>query len=136
MSKKIHSPDFSYKFEIVFDKNKETTLQKIKRWISKRKPPLNTILMYLFSYVELWYWEGKLKQTMSNVDSQIEDLHELWDNEHSITRNTTVEVRPSEVPHLPTLILRNNIIEERTEESSTSVETTSFKVEIPDPWDE
>ena len=100
------------------------------------KPPLDTILMHLFSYVELWYWEGKLKQTMSDVDNQIEDLHELWDNEHSITRNTTVEVRPSEVPHLPTLILRNDIVERRTEESITSMETTSFEVEIPDPWDE
>lgn len=136
MSKKTHSQDFSYEFEVVFDKHKETTLQKIKRWISKRKPPLNTILMYLFSYVELWYWEGKLKQTMSDVDNQIEDLHKLWDNEHSITRNTTVEVRPSEVPHLPTLILRNDIVERRPEESITSLGTTSFKVEIPDPWTE
>ncbi len=81
MSKKIPSQDFSYEFEVVFDKEKETTLQKIKRWINKKEPPLKTILTYLFSYVEKWYWEGKLKQTMSGVDSEVNKIHDVWDNE-------------------------------------------------------
>jgi len=81
MSKKIPSQDFSYEFEVVFDKEKETTLQKIKRWINKKEPPLKTILTYLFSYVEKWYWEGKLKQTMSGVDSEVDKIHDVWDNE-------------------------------------------------------
>ncbi len=81
MSKKIPSQDFSYEFEVVFDKEKETTLQKIKRWINKKEPPLKTILTYLFSYVEKWYWEGKLKQTMSEVDSEVDKIHDVWDNE-------------------------------------------------------
>jgi len=42
-------------FDIVLDKEKETDLQKIKRWISKQKPPLDLILSYLFSFVEKWY---------------------------------------------------------------------------------
>ena len=81
MSKKTPSQDFSYEFEVVFDKEKETTLQKIKRWINKKEPPLKTILAYLFSYVEKWYWEGKLKQTMSGVDSEVDKIHDVWDNE-------------------------------------------------------
>ena len=76
MSKKIPSQGFSYNFEIVFDKEKETTLQKIKRWISKQKPPLNTILKYLFSYIEKMYWDGKVLQTMAGVDLEVKKLHE------------------------------------------------------------
>ena len=79
MSKKTPSQGFSYNFEIVFDKEKETTLQKIKRWISKQKPPLNTILKYLFSYIEKWYWDGKVLQTMAGVDLEIKKMHEQWE---------------------------------------------------------
>ena len=79
MSKKTPSQGFSYNFEIVFDKEKETTLQKIKRWISKQKPPYNTILKYLFSYIEKMYWDGKVLQTMAGVDLETQKLHELWD---------------------------------------------------------
>ena len=135
MSKKTPSQDFSFKFEHHWG-GERTTIQKIKGWIKKQKPPFDTILMHLFSYVELWYWEGKLKQTMATVDMEVEKIHEIWDKEHDITRNTTMEVRPSEVPHLDTLIIRNNIVERGTEESGTSVETTSTSIEIPDPWDE
>ena len=53
----------------------ETTLQKIKKWISKQKPPLNTILKYLFSYIEKWYWEGKVLQTMAGVDLEVNKNH-------------------------------------------------------------
>ena len=79
MSKKTPSQGFNYKFEIVFDKEKETTLQKIKRWISKQKPPLNIILKYLFSYIEKMYWDGKVLQTMAGVDLETKKLHEHWE---------------------------------------------------------
>ena len=86
MSKKIPSQGFNYKFEIIFDKDKETTLQKIKRWISKQKPPLNIILKYLFSYIEKWYWDGKVLQTMAGVDLEVKKLHEQWEaDEKQIT---------------------------------------------------
>ena len=81
MSKKTPSQGFNYKFEIVFDKKKETTLQKIKRWISKQKPPLNIILKYLFSYIEKMYWDGKVLQTMAGVDLETKKLHEQWDKD-------------------------------------------------------
>ncbi len=64
----------------------ETTLQKIKKWIKKQKPPLNTILTYLFSYIEKWYWDGKVLQTMAGVDLEIKKLHEQWEaDEKQIT---------------------------------------------------
>ena len=81
MSKKTPSQGFSYNFEIAFGKGKDTTLQKIKRWISKQKPPLNTILKYLFSYIEKWYWDGKVLQTMAGVDLEVKKLHEQWEED-------------------------------------------------------
>ena len=60
---------------------KETTLQKIKKWISKQKPPFNTILKYLFSYIEKWYWDGKVLETMAGVDLEVKKLHEQWDKD-------------------------------------------------------
>ena len=58
---------------------KETTLQKIKKWINKQKPPFNIILKYLFSYIEKWYWDGKVLQTMAGVDLETKKLHEHWE---------------------------------------------------------
>ena len=81
MSKKTRSQGFSYNFEIVFGKGKDTTLLKIKRWINKQKPPLNTILKYLFSYIEKWYWDGKVLETMAGVDLEVKKLHEQWDKD-------------------------------------------------------
>ncbi len=133
MSRKTPSQDFNFKFEHHWG-GEQTTIQKIKRWISKRNPPFDTILMHLFSYVELWYWEGKLKQTMSGVDSQIEELHELWDNEHSIT--IRVEETPSGIEGLPTLSIRSPFVDKRSNESEFGVETSGTEVKVPDPWNE
>ena len=91
MSKKTPSQGFSYNFEIVFDKEKETTLQKIKRWISKQKPPWNTILKYLFSYIEKWYWDGKVLETMAGVDLEVKKLHEQWEADDKQITPHTVE---------------------------------------------
>ena len=59
----------------------ETTLQKIKKWIKKQKPPYNTILTYLFSYIEKMYWDGKVLQTMAGVDLEVKKLHEQWETD-------------------------------------------------------
>ena len=91
MSKKTPSQGLNYKFEIVFDKEKETTLQKIKRWISKQKPPLNIILKYLFSYIEKMYWDGKVLQTMAGVDLETKKLHEQWEADDKQITPHTVE---------------------------------------------
>ena len=84
MSKKI--PSQGLNFEVILDPEKETDLQKAKRWIRKQKPPLNTILEYLFSYVEKWYMDWKVETTMQDVDRQAEEIVKQWDEEDERNR--------------------------------------------------
>ena len=120
MSKKTPSQGFNYKFEIVFDKEKETTLQKIKRWISKQKPPLNTILKYLFSYIEKMYWDGKVLQTMAGVDLETKKLHEFWEeNDRQITPHRMERGVFGEEGW--SIQISNPIVEGRTEEFESSM---------------
>ena len=120
MSKKTPSQGFNYKFEIVFDKKKETTLQKIKRWISKQKPPLNIILKYLFSYIEKMYWDGKVLQTMAGVDLETKKLHELWEADDKQITPHTVETGVFGEEGW-SIQISNPIVERRTEESESSM---------------
>ena len=124
MSKKTPSQGFSYNFEIVFDKEKETTLQKIKRWISKQKPPLNTILKYLFSYIEKMYWDGKVLQTMAGVDLEVKKLHEQWDADDKQITPHTVETGVFGEEGW-SIQISNPIVERRTEESESGMVTGS-----------
>lgn len=79
MSKK--TPSVGLNFDIVLDKEKETDIQKVKRWISKQKPPLNIILEYLFSFIEKWYIEAKIESTMQDVDRQTEQILKEWEED-------------------------------------------------------
>ena len=162
MSKKTPSQGFSYNFEIVFDKEKETTLQKIKRWISKQKPPLNTILKYLFSYIEKWYWDGKVLNTMAGVDLETKKIHKLWEeNDRELTPHVvergvfgddgwSTEIsnpafeRGTEVS-VPKLVTPSNVRSVETDEGDTPRPRTTRLPEqhegvgrkyqeIPDPW--
>ena len=120
MSKKTRSQGFSYNFEIVFGKGKDTTLQKIKRWINKQKPPLNTILKYLFSYIEKWYWDGKVLQTMAGVDLETKKLHELWEaDDRQITPHTVETGVFGEEGW--SIQISNPIVGGRTEESESGI---------------
>ena len=120
MSKKTPSQGFNYKFEIVFDKEKETTLQKIKRWISKQKPPLNIILKYLFSYIEKMYWDGKVLQTMAEVDLETKKLHEQWEADDKQITPHTVETGVFGEEGW-SIQISNPIVGGRTEESESGM---------------
>ena len=120
MSKKTPSQGFNYKFEIVFDKEKETTLQKIKRWISKQKPPLNIILKYLFSYIEKMYWDGKVLQTMAGVDLETKKLHEQWEADDKQITPHTVETGVFGEEGW-SIQISNPIVGGRTEESESGM---------------
>ena len=120
MSKKTPSQGLNYKFEIVFDKEKETTLQKIKRWISKQKPPLNIILKYLFSYIEKMYWDGKVLQTMAGVDLETKKLHELWEADDKQITPHTVETGVFGEEGW-SIQISNPIVGGRTEESESGM---------------
>lgn len=145
MSKQTRSQDSNYSIEFEHHWGGErTTIQKIKGWIKKRKPPFDTILMHLFSYVEVWYWEGKVIKTMSSVDSQVKDIHEVWDNE--FRTKPRVEEGVSSVDGLPTLRITNPSVEKRSKTNDRSMdagsnaqtlqESEGNPVSIPDPWDD
>ena len=70
---------------------KKLLYKKLKKWISKQKPPFNTILKYLFSYIEKWYWDGKVLETMAGVDLEVKKLHEQWEADDKQITPHTVE---------------------------------------------
>lgn len=141
MSKQTRSQDFNYEFEVVFDKEKETTLQKIKRWITKKQPPLRIVLEHLFSFVEKWYWEGKELQTKHQIDQQVKYIGKIWDEEDERNR-----VKPEIVETGVfgeegwSISISNPVVERGTKESNTSVGIGSDEVrlqqDLPDPWDD
>lgn len=99
MSEQPPSQDLNFKFEVVLDKEKETDIQRIKRWIAKQTPPWNTILEYLFSFVEKWYWDTKVETTMNDVDRQAKEIVEQW-NEEEENQAPIITTKPSEVEGL------------------------------------
>lgn len=80
---------------------------------------------------------------MSSVDSQVKDLHEVWDNEHR-TKQPRVEEGVSEVDGLPTLRITNPCVERRSETTDRRMDAGSITQPlqenerdlIPDPWDD
>jgi len=132
-------PEFDYEFEVVFDKEKETTIQKIKRWIKKQKPPFDIILMHLFSYVEIWYWEGKVLQTMSHVDSQVDDIHKLWEKEHDTRKHTQFVETGVFGEEGWSISMSDARFDRGSEEPESGMGTRSNEARLeetfPDPWE-
>ena len=102
----------------------ETTLQKIKKWIKKQKPPFNTILTYLFSYIEKMYWDGKVLQTMAGVDLEIKKLHEQWEEDDKQFTPHIVETGVFGDEGW-SIEISNPIVERRTPSISTGMVTGS-----------
>ena len=71
---------------------------------------------------------------MASIDKQVKYIGEIWDKEDELNRQPTVEEGPSSVSDLPTLSIRNPVVESGTEESSTSVASSSPENPFPDPW--
>ena len=99
---------------------KETTLQNIKKWISKQKPPFNIILKYLFSYIEKWYWDGKVLETMAGVDLEVKKLHEQWEADDKQITPHTVETGVFGKEGW-SIQISNPIVGGRTEESESGM---------------
>lgn len=127
MSKK--TPSVGLNFEIVLDKEKESDLQKIKRWISKQKPPLDLILSYLFSFVEKWYLEQKVQQTMNDVDRQAEEIKKQWDKEDEQPKPEIVETGVFGEEGW-SLSITNPVVERGAQESESSVGIRSDEVRL------
>lgn len=102
MSKKTRSAGLN--FEIVFDKEKETWIQKVKRWCAKMAPPFNLIFLHLFSLVE-----------ESKVDNEAIGI---WQQQDAPETPVIVESK-SEVDGLTDLSISNPVVDSRP---------------LPDPW--
>ena len=111
----------------------DTWYTKSKRWASKQKFPISHLALGAIEWLYKHWVNGKVDLEMTSVDKQAEEIVKQW--EESDDRTTTVEERPSSVPDLPTLIIRNEVVERGTEESSGSMASPSTKIQIPDPWE-
>jgi hypothetical protein len=139
MSKKIPSQDFNFEFTVVLDEEKESDIQKIKRWVSKQKPPFRLILEILFSYFEKWYWEQKVKQTMRDVDRQAEEIVKQWDEEDERNRPKAEIVEEGLFGEEGwSISISNPVVERRSQETDRRMGTGSDEKglggPLPDPW--
>ena len=110
----------------------DTWYTKGKRWANKQKFPINHLALGFIEWLYKHWVDGKVELEMDSVDRQAEEIKKQWQENE---QRPTVEEGPSSVPNLPSLRIRNPVVERRTEEPSTSVAPSSTKIQIPDPWD-
>jgi hypothetical protein len=110
----------------------DTWYTKSKRWANKQKFPINHLALGFIEWLYKHWVDGKVELEMDSVDRQAEEIKKQWQENE---QRPTVEEGPSSVPDFSTLRIRNPVVEGGTEESSTSVASSSNTVQIPDPWD-
>lgn len=133
MSKKTPSQDFNYKFEHHWG-GEDTWYTKGKRWANKQKFPISHLALGAIEWLRERWVDGRVEMEMASIDKQVKYIGEIWDKEDELNRQPTVEEGPSSVSDLPTLSIRNPVVERRTEEPSTSVASSSPENPFPDPW--
>ena len=135
MSKKTPSQDFNYKFEHQWG-GEDTWYTKGKRWAFGQKFPFNHLALGIIEWLWKHWVDGKVEMEMQSIDRQVKEMGKIWDEEDERNRQPTVEEGPSSVSDLPTLEIRNPVVERGTEEPSTSVASPSIENPFPDPWDD
>ena len=73
-------------FEKQFGKGVDPWYAKAERWAKKQKFPISFLAVGIIAYLKKVWINVKIENTMKNVDRQVEDLHELWDEEESNNR--------------------------------------------------
>ena len=135
MSKKTPSQDFNYKFEHQWG-GEDTWYTKGKRWANKQKFPISHLALGAIEWLRERWVDGRVEMEMASVDKQTEEILKEWEKDAAkYYEQPTVEERPSSVSDLPTLSIRNPVVERGTEEPSTSVASSSIENPFPDPWD-
>jgi len=134
MSKQTPSQDFNYKFEHHWG-GEDNWYTKGKRWAFNQKFPFNHLALGVVEWLWKHWISGRVEMEMASVDKQADEIVKQWEAEDELNRQPTVEEGPSSVSDLPTLSIRNPVVERGTEEPSTSVAPPSTQVQIPDPWD-
>jgi len=113
----------------------DTWYTKSKRWANNQRYPWNQIYLGIIDWLHKHWVNGKIEMEMDSVDQQSKSIVQQWEEQENVTRTTTVEERPSSVPNLPTLIIRNEVVERGSDESSAGMASPSTPIQIPDPWD-
>jgi len=111
----------------------DTWYTKGKRWANKQKFPINHLALGFIEWLRERWVDGRVEIEMASVDKQADEIVKQWEAED--VRTTRVEETPSSVSDLPTLTIRNEVVERGTEEPSTSVESSSIENPFPDPWE-
>ena len=73
-------------FEKQFGKGVDPWYARAERWAKKQKFPISFLALGLIAYLKKVWINVKIENTMKDVDRQVEDLHELWDEEESNNR--------------------------------------------------
>ena len=135
MSKKTPSQDFNYKFEHQWG-GEDNWYTKGKRWANKQKFPINHLALGAVEWLRERWVDGRVELEMASVDKQTEEILKEWEKDAAkYYEQPTVEEGPSSVSNLPTLRIRNPVVESGTEEPSASVASSSPENPFPDPWD-
>ena len=73
-------------FEKKFGEGVDPWYAKAERWAKKQKFPISFLALGLIAYLKKVWINVKIENTMRDVDRQVEDLHELWDEEETNNR--------------------------------------------------
>ena len=73
-------------FEKQFGKGVDPWYARAERWAKKQKFPISFLALGFIAYLKKVWINVKIENTMRDVDRQVEDLHELWDEEESNNR--------------------------------------------------
>ena len=77
-------------FEKQFGKGVDPWYAKAERWAKKQKFPISFLALGVIAYLKKVWINVKIENTMKDVDRQVEDLHELWDEEESNNRMNVI----------------------------------------------
>ena len=77
-------------FEKQFGKGVDPWYAKAERWAKKQKFPISFLALGLIAYLKKVWINVKIENTMKGVDRQVEDLHELWDEEETNNRMNVI----------------------------------------------
>ena len=84
------TPKVNWEFEKQFGKGVDPWYAKAERWAKKQKFPISFLALGLIAYLKKVWINVKIENTMKDVDRQVEDLHELWDEEQSNNRMNVI----------------------------------------------
>ena len=77
-------------FEKQFGKGVDPWYAKAERWAKKQKFPISFLALGVIAYLKKVWINVKIENTIKDVDRQVEDLHELWDEEESNNRMNVI----------------------------------------------